>query len=69
MIFMARVDVRRLRHRFLLPVVSRIVPDRALRFLHRHWPVEDDPSTGWSFWIDASYARYVRRDMRGKIDA
>lgn len=55
----------RLRWR-LLPIASRVLPEWALRFLHRRWPVGYDPSDGWSFWLDASYARWVRRDMAAR---
>lgn len=51
-----------LRHRYLLPIASRVLPECVLRFLHRHWRVAYDPSDGWTFWLDASYARYCRRD-------
>lgn len=44
-------------------LASRL-PERLLRFLHRHWKVAFDPADGWTLWMDASYAKWVRRDMR-----
>jgi hypothetical protein len=50
------------RHRYVLPVASRVVPEWALRLLNRYWRVDFDPTDGWTFWLDASYARWCRRD-------
>lgn len=27
-----------------------------------------DPADGWTFWLDADYARWCRHDKKGKID-
>lgn len=47
----------------LMPIVSRI-PEPVLRFLDRHWRIGEDPADGWTYWLDASYARWVRNDMK-----
>jgi hypothetical protein len=54
---------RRWRHRYLLPIVSRL-PESFLQFLDRHWQLDYDPSDGWTFWMDASYAAYCRREQK-----
>jgi hypothetical protein len=51
----------RIRHRYALPLASRL-PERVLRFLNHCWRLDYDPSDGWTFWLDASYARYCRRE-------
>ena len=48
-------------HRYALPVAS-FLPDRLLRTLDRRWPLMRDPSDGWTFWMGASYRRWVRHD-------
>jgi hypothetical protein len=52
-----------LKYRYLVPLASYF-PDRMLRWLHRKLPWGYDPADGWTIWMDASYARYVRHDMR-----
>lgn len=51
----------KLRYKYAVPVASRL-PDRMLRFLGRNFPIGMDLSDGWDFWLDASYAKYVRSD-------
>jgi hypothetical protein len=29
----------------------------------RHWRLGYDPADGWTYWMDASYHKYVRRDL------
>lgn len=48
--------------------LASYLPDRALMFLHRRLP---DAYTGtaytgteWTLWMDASYLKWCRRDMR-----
>jgi hypothetical protein len=53
-----------MRYKVVLSIVSRVFPERLLKFLNKHWRVGYDPSDGWSFWMNASYARYVRKDMK-----
>jgi hypothetical protein len=44
--------------------LASLLPDRFLRFLTRHWKLDYDPSDGWTFWLDASYVKYVRKEQR-----
>jgi hypothetical protein len=53
----------------LLPLTSRVIPPRALAWLIRCVPLYRDPDDGWSYWMDVSYARYVRRDRRRQLEA
>lgn len=52
----------------LVPVASYLIPERALRFLGRHWQLDRDPADGWTYWLDVSYWRYVRRDRKRNPD-
>lgn len=47
----------------LVPLASRL-PHKALLWLHRKVPINQDPSDGigWSFWMDASYHRWCRNN-------
>ncbi|HWI69000.1 MAG TPA: hypothetical protein VNS88_11585 [Nitrospiraceae bacterium] len=44
--------------------VASFLPDRLLAFLILHWKLAQDPSDGWTFWLDASYVKWVRADKR-----
>jgi len=54
-------------HTYLIPLAS-FLPVRFLRWLHLHWPIGYDPSDGWSYWLDASYARWCRYDKARKAN-
>lgn len=58
---------RRFRHR-LLPLTSRL-PNPVIGWLVRRWKLGFDPVDGWNYWMDASYAKYVRRDKRARARA
>jgi hypothetical protein len=47
----------------LRPLVS-LLPDSVLNWLVKHWMLDYDPSDGWTFWIDVSYYKWVRKDKR-----
>jgi hypothetical protein len=49
---------------WLLPLTSRILPEALLRFLNRHWRLFYDEADGWTYWLDVSYYRYVRKEQR-----
>lgn len=50
--------------RYQLRALASFLPDRLLRWLGRHWLLCYDPDDGWTFWIDASYAKYIRKEKR-----
>lgn len=60
---LAGLDGPQLRHRYLVPILSRL-PHRLLVAGHRLWKIDHDPSDGWSLWFTASYHRWVRHDRR-----
>jgi hypothetical protein len=43
--------------------LSYVMPEAALRWLHRHWKLASDDTEDWSFWLDVSYERYWRRSI------
>lgn len=46
------------------PVVS-LLPEWVLKLLNRYWTsVGYDPSDGWTYWLDASYHKYCRKEAR-----
>jgi hypothetical protein len=49
-------------HRIAVPLAS-LLPERLLTLLDRHLALHRDLD-GWSFWLDASYLRWVRRERR-----
>lgn len=52
-----------LRYRVFRPLAS-LLPEKVLRWFDRHWKLYLDPADGWTFWTDASYSKYVRKDKR-----
>ena len=50
--------------RYKLRPLASLLPDRVLRFIERHWKLDYDPADGWTFWTDASYYKWCRKDMR-----
>jgi hypothetical protein len=42
--------------------LASYLPYNVLRFLNRHWKLSEDPADGWTFWLDADYYKYVRRE-------
>lgn len=54
--------------RYKLVPVASLLPFRVLRFIGRRWTPGYDPADGWHFWLDADYAKYVRRDKRRNPD-
>jgi hypothetical protein len=47
----------------LCPLAS-LLPVRVLHWLERHWQLAYDPADGWTFWTDASYHKWCRKDKR-----
>jgi hypothetical protein len=45
-------------------VLASLLPEWLLSFLIRNWKLDYDPSDGWTFWLDASYYKYCRKDER-----
>jgi hypothetical protein len=56
------VDARRLRFKLVPP--ASLLPEWALSWLIRHWKLDYDPADGWTFWLDASYHKWCRKDKR-----
>jgi hypothetical protein len=52
-----------LRYRVFRPLAS-LLPEKVLRWLERHWKLYYDPSDAWTFWTDASYYKWCRKDKR-----
>lgn len=56
----------RLRHKYLVPLVS-YVPGPILKMLMKWFPrvgQDYDDGIGWNFWLDASYYAWVRKDKK-----
>lgn len=50
--------------RYKLEGLVSLLPFRVIRFLNRHWRLQEDPADGWTFWTDADYRKYCRIDKR-----
>lgn len=50
--------------RYKLRPPASLLPEKVLRWLERHWKLDYDPADGWTFWTDASYYKWCRKDMR-----
>lgn len=53
--------LRRIKHRLMRG--ASWLPDRILLFLDHHWKWRDS-ADGFSFWTDASYWAYCRKDRK-----
>lgn len=42
------------------------LPNPLINWCVRHWKLRYDPTDGWTFWLDASYLKYCRKDARTK---
>lgn len=51
---------------YRLRTLASLLPERMLRWLDHHWKLDYDHTDGWTFWLDASYAKWCRKDKRAK---
>jgi hypothetical protein len=51
------------RYRVFRPLCS-LLPEKLLRKLDYWWPLYRDEADGWTFWTDASYHKYCRKEKR-----
>jgi hypothetical protein len=56
------------KYRLWVPLAS-LLPNWVLKRLIRRFPIHRDPADGWNFWLDASYAKYCRRDLRNRPES